>query len=1342
VADDGSPQDHQETSAFEAVPTASHMGVPTAASTSDAGTTPTQATAPERSSADVPLQSLAPNYRPEQHETYLKRLEEAVRDPRNLNIALTGRYGAGKSSVLDQFEANHRKITLRLAISTLAPGEEDTSTTNRIQKEIVKQLVYGASQKVGRNSRFSHITVLTKPVALLQSLLAVGVFGGLLYLFGWLPDIKWTGADEAAWVRTAAWGGTAALATLVVTAVRLATHGRFWVSNVTTGVGAVTLSEQPQTFFDKYIDEIVHYFEQESKDIVVFEDLDRFEDPHIFEALRELNILLNDVPARRKQRRGNILGRIVCRVLDWLPWDASGFLLKKLSLEWSTRILGLGKPLRFVYAVKDSLFERIDLDTAKATTDLNGAQSEGDGDPSFDAAAAENQRANRTKFFDIVIPLVPFISHRNSRDLLLDLLNEAGVTGIDRQLVHIVSQHSTDMRLVRNICNEYLVFAERLLESKKTAPDLDEDRLFALVAYKNFHLSDFENISRRASDLDLLYDFHQRLVRENITLRERRKRDLHSAPDRERERDQLVRRLAARLHRYAYTELRVHQNDQLRTLQFKVGSNAYTPEQVDGREFWADLAQAGVLKMIGIRPTNGWSREMAVWKKGEIEEVLPESLDSGLWDEIDTNGTESDLNDLDHEIEVLRGAGFADLAVMDFFMLTVGSKDGEPIKKNFAALIDETLKSDLARELVRSGKIDRNFSLYASYFYGDFSGADVANFMVQHVQPKTMNIDYNLKRENAVGNLLDEAANAGEDFTRTIAAYNIDVVNHLLATGHPGADHVVRNMIIHFDDNARDFLASYFTNDTAEREKLAARLAEHQWRQVFTYLVSNDGVPSKARASLVSAALCAFDPQATYDLSVEVTQFITDHYHHMSAFTDPRPQPDPQLALKSVAERVDIVLERTRIVIPELDKLEPQLLSLVVDANGYQLNAANLRAALGIAGSVSIDHVQHNETVYEYCLARSRAYREAVDADEETEHTMESQQTLIKVLNDIAGIAAKWGDEGSPNHDADGLARLLRGASADALLNSLYDVPSFTWGAVAAAGLLHTSLTNVEAYRTEVGSIDTSLVRALEASGTIHVSEPGDSLDGSGQEHDREAAAIAILNATTFSSPEARVALVESFYPGTHFAVTEISPEKSNLLALLLKNNRVADNEASFMHFRNGGWDAIGPAIKASKNIGEFISPMLVDGMVARLLKDPACASKVGRLVVENIETYLPDDGDVPGLNAAAEHADARRIPLAPDTVVRVARAGTVLGTPERTLRLLCAATPVATSDQIVEVFSHLGGPYDQIRQTGTKFQLPRDSLHEQLLPILKADGLISWSTTRKGPRKYVITVR
>jgi hypothetical protein len=108
----------------------------------------------------------------------------------------------------------------------------------------------------------------------------------------------------------------------------------------------------------------------------------------------------------------------------------------------------------------------------------------------------------------------------------------SGITGIEPPLVNTVAQHCTDMRLMRNMCNEYLVFAERLLEPKapnKTAPGLDASHLFALVAYKSFHLEDFENITRRDSNLDRLYELHQRLVRETIAAKDARKRALVAA---------------------------------------------------------------------------------------------------------------------------------------------------------------------------------------------------------------------------------------------------------------------------------------------------------------------------------------------------------------------------------------------------------------------------------------------------------------------------------------------------------------------------------------------------------------------------------------------------------------------------------------------------------------------------------------------------------------------------------------------------------------------------------------------------------------------------------------------
>ena len=88
--------------------------------------------------SSIELRSLAPEYLETQHATYVRHLESAIVDPRNRNIALTGRYGSGKSSILDRFvEQQHKanKKTLRVSINTLGPDDDD-DLTNRIQKEL------------------------------------------------------------------------------------------------------------------------------------------------------------------------------------------------------------------------------------------------------------------------------------------------------------------------------------------------------------------------------------------------------------------------------------------------------------------------------------------------------------------------------------------------------------------------------------------------------------------------------------------------------------------------------------------------------------------------------------------------------------------------------------------------------------------------------------------------------------------------------------------------------------------------------------------------------------------------------------------------------------------------------------------------------------------------------------------------------------------------------------------------------------------------------------------------------------------------------------------------------
>lgn len=294
---------------------------------------------------DIELRSLAPEYVDDHHQTYVSRLNAAVSDSRNKNIALTGRYGAGKSSILDEFikgqetlqvetfeqktpggmstekktkkkgkKRHFPKKVLRISINTLGP-DKDEDLTNRIQKELVKQLVYRAKPGEVRSSEFARAPELTWWRAGIEALIVAVALVGLLWLFGLRPKEDSFGTDGFLWPMLAFFF----IVFAILWAIRWYVGSRV-VAQVSAGGASIALEGKSDSFFDKYLDELIAFFEATEPDIVVFEDLDRFDDPRIFDSLRELNTLVNT------------------------------------SAHWRSRP---DRPIRFVYAIKDSLFEKL-----------------------------------------------------------------------------------------------------------------------------------------------------------------------------------------------------------------------------------------------------------------------------------------------------------------------------------------------------------------------------------------------------------------------------------------------------------------------------------------------------------------------------------------------------------------------------------------------------------------------------------------------------------------------------------------------------------------------------------------------------------------------------------------------------------------------------------------------------------------------------------------------------------------------------------------------------------------------------------------------------------------------
>jgi hypothetical protein len=199
----------------------------------------------------------------------------------------------------------------------------------------------------------------------------------------------------------------------------------------------------------------------------------------------------------------------------------------------------------------------------------------------------------------------------------------------------------------------------------------------------------------------------------------------------------------------------------------------------------------------------------------------------------------------------------------------------------------------------------------------------------------------------------------------------------------------------------------------------------------------------------------------------------------------------------------------------------------------------------------------------------------------------------------------------------------------------------------------------------------------------------------------------------------------------------KIQPEASNLFALLIRHELVADDATTFTHLRSAGWLAVKPAILASTGVEKFLAPGLVDGMVAELFKSEEVRGKVGKRVLDGLAAFLPTD-DAQALSAAAQYAGLSKTPLPLDQIHRVARA--CQDAPEVTLQLLQIASPAPPAGDIVAVLAELGTPCSHVStRAETEFEVSNSAATKPVFEMLAIAGVCG---VTKKPRRPLLVVK
>ena len=379
------------------------------------------------------------------------------------NVAITGAYSAGKSSVLASYKKKHEKLRfLHISLAHFkSPDKEEKTKEDKtevnestLEGKILNQLIHQIpSKKIPQTNFKVKKTISPKSVSIRT--IVVVLFSIFIIYFTcfnmWkdyvntLPDnlfksILSLSTNQYALIIVGIII-TCLFSLIVYELINIQKNRNIFRKLNLQGNEIEIFEESDDSYFDKYLNEVLYLFENSDANVIVFEDMDRFNTIKIFERLREINTLINI------HKKGNNV-------------------------------------LRFFYLLRDDVFVSKD----------------------------------RTKFFDYIIPVVPVVDSSNSYDQFISHLKNGGLfEKFNESFLQGLSLYIDDMRLLKNIYNEFVIYYNRI-----NITELDCNKMLAIIAYKNLFPSDFADLQLNKGFVYTLFDSKDIFIAEEVKKLEER----------------------------------------------------------------------------------------------------------------------------------------------------------------------------------------------------------------------------------------------------------------------------------------------------------------------------------------------------------------------------------------------------------------------------------------------------------------------------------------------------------------------------------------------------------------------------------------------------------------------------------------------------------------------------------------------------------------------------------------------------------------------------------------------------------------------------------------------------
>lgn len=1237
------------------------------------------------------LKPLHPRYNPEQHRTYVDALNDAIQQDEVTNIALSGPYGVGKSSILQGFREDHPGAIF-ISLSTLGFSKSVGSSTselsdgsispqtNQIQKEIVKQLLYRKPPNELPVSRFKriqkpdwkHLLVVSTLIAFALTIVIAAIGG-----FSKIPKVCDSAWQEFGVKFFCLWLLLSLATWLASKYLRGAVH----LDKFTAGPATLTLSGSDSgnddSYFDRYLDEIIYFFEMSTCRIVVFEDIDRFSNWEIFEELHELNTLLNNAEQLQERKSKSDENKVV-----------------------------------FIYAMKDSIFEpQTVTDTDEVAKDTQ------------DRAIQEIQRANRTKFFDVIIPVVPFVTHRSARDLMRQEL-EGVKPKISDELIDHVAKYIPDFRLLRSVCNEYTIYAQFILGDGGLK--LEPDKLFALMLYKSVHLKDFERIHLDQSKLGEVYRMSVRVTAELICAINEEYDELEKQQDPHAEAKMRGEALEGMISWAS-------EHFELRGGPFSVGIGplTFSEDEIDTVRFWNHLCQLSDVDAVTIEGLKDrYDQPMPLkYSKSDMAKFIGRDLVSTSIVQRTKDDIGAELRQLDADRQRYQSAHMSDL--MSEPSVMVPSENGA--EQTFSAYVEKTLGSKLAAALIRHGYIDQNFVLYTSTYHTTSLSANAMTFRMQHIGRGLMNLNYPLNEKEVKQLILDRTIDISE-FARP-GSYNVHILNFLLSNKKKYRQHfeTIIASIVESNESGEKLLKAFLASGQPieNRRLLVVELAPKYFR-IINVLMEVRGIAVAEVVEYSDVALRFMVPETKYD-TAGLKSAIEEFYQIMPVFTGP--------VVSDTADKIVALIAEADVKFVDISVIHEGLRKLVIEGGYYKVNRQNLDA-------VSDDHQPaldilfgEKPVVYTYLLQSLKAYFAIIAEDKSGElSALVGSADTAKVIADVVklDVAASTRPEDlaadnvkSSGSEALPLLSSLLASSGGNWSIDLDGLPSSCWSMLAAHDRLAVTTSNLWLYINKCG-VDDALIELLERHSSIENQDDALSND------EYIELAIAILNLKEEQiSAKQRAALVASMDHSEPIPVSRIEPQDDGLVGILIKAGLIDDNSDAYRLLSSLDWPNREFVIASSRRFADYMDSDLIGNDVLSIFQSQSVPVKVKQNIINNISSYCYGM-NVEDLTSLAKYAASQQdLTASGDALIWLLNQGVK---PNVVVPLLVTGLDSLSDPDVRNIMMALGRPYSDLLEKGvSRVHVDEIMGIDRLLERLKDVGEVTTYTKDGRKRRYAV---